>query len=91
MQFSWKKSLLVICKTLGPFLNTLSADDKYSLLNRDKFLQHIQMHVSHKQKPFFNFFVHFRNLRSILNIFNKKMTPIDDVFLNARPPQNVVR
>ena len=34
-QFSWKNSLLVICKTLGLFANPLTADDKYSLLNRD--------------------------------------------------------
>ena len=31
--FSWKKSILVICKILGLFVNPLTADDKYSLLN----------------------------------------------------------
>ena len=30
---SWKKSLLVICKILGLFVNTLTADDKCYLLN----------------------------------------------------------
>ena len=34
-QLSFKKSLLRICKILSLFVNTLTADDKYSLLNRD--------------------------------------------------------
>ena len=50
MEFSWKKSVLVICKNLGLFVNTLIADDKYSLLNKHNLLQHIQMHLSQKQK-----------------------------------------
>ena len=37
MQLSWKKYLLVICKLLGVFVNILTADDKYSLLNSDNF------------------------------------------------------
>ena len=32
---SWRKFLLVLRKILRQFVNTLSADDKYSLLNRD--------------------------------------------------------
>ena len=43
---SWKKSLLVICKILGLFVNTLTADEKYSLLNRDNLMQPIQMQLS---------------------------------------------
>ena len=34
-KLSWKKSLLEISKNLRLFVNTLTADDKYSLLNRD--------------------------------------------------------
>ena len=33
--WSWKMSLLVIWKILGLFINTLTADGKYSLFNRD--------------------------------------------------------
>ena len=33
-ELSRKKSLLVICKILGLFVNTLAADDKYSFVNR---------------------------------------------------------
>ena len=43
-------SLLVLCKILRLFVNTLTADDKYSLLNRDNLTQPIQILVSQKQK-----------------------------------------
>ena len=32
----------MICKILGLFVNTLTADDKYSVLNRDNLMQPIQ-------------------------------------------------
>ena len=54
-QLSWKKSVLVVCKILGLFVNTLTADDKYSLLNRENFTQPIQMQLSQKQKTFSEF------------------------------------
>ena len=38
---SYKKSLLVLCKISRLFPNTLSADSKYSLFNRDNLTQHI--------------------------------------------------
>ena len=37
MQFRVKKTLLVICKILGLFVNAVTADNKYSVLNRDNF------------------------------------------------------
>ena len=55
-QLSFKKSLLRICKKLSLFVNTLTADDKYSLLNRENLTQPIQMELSQKQKPFPQFF-----------------------------------
>ena len=36
----------------GLFVNTLTADDKCSLLNRDKLTQPIQRQLSKKEKPF---------------------------------------
>ena len=39
------------------------------------------------KKHFPNFFLHFRSLDSILQIFKKKMTLIADVFLNLRTPK----
>ena len=37
-------------------VNTFTADDKYSLLNRDNLTQPIQMHLYGKQKTFSEFF-----------------------------------
>ena len=51
-QLSWKKFLLVLCKILTLFVNTLIANDKYSLLNRDNFSQPIQILVSQREKTF---------------------------------------
>ena len=60
MKFSWKKSFLVICKILGLFFNTLTADDKYSFRKKDNLMQPIQMQSpkTHKKK-YPNSFVHF--------------------------------
>ena len=55
MTFSWKKSLLVICKIVGLFVNTLVADE-YSLLNIDNLTQPIQMQLPQKQKTLSKFF-----------------------------------
>ena len=62
----------MICKISRLFLNTLSVDSKYSLLNRDNLMQPIQMQVSPKQKTFSEFFSAF--LKSKLNFedFQKK-------------------
>ena len=49
------------------------------------------MELSQKEKKFLIFFLHFRNLDSILNIFKYKATLIPDIFLKLRTPKNVVR
>ena len=56
----------------GLFPITLSADGKYSLLNRDNLSQPIQMQLYRKQKTFSKFFSAF--LESSLNFehFQKK-------------------
>ena len=43
------------------------------------------------KKLFHNYFLHFRNLHEILNICNKKMSFIADLFAKLRTPKNVVR
>ena len=43
----------------------MTADGKYSLLNRDNLTQHIPTQLSQKQKAFFEFFVAFS--KSTLN------------------------
>ena len=72
------------------FVNTLSADDKYSFLNRDNLTQPIQMQLSQKQNIFLNFFLAF--LKSILNFKHlpKNDALIADVFGEIRVPKNMV-
>ena len=72
--------MLVLCKILGLFVNTLSENDRYCLLYKDNLLQPIQIILSQKQKTFSQFFSPF--LKSTLNFehFEKKMALIADVF-----------
>ena len=51
-----EKALLVIHKILIVFVNTLTADDKHYLLNRDNLTQPIQMQLYQKQKTFSEYF-----------------------------------
>ena len=46
-------------KVLIMFFNILTADDKYSVLNRDSLRQPIQMQLSQKQKTFSQVFSAF--------------------------------
>ena len=72
-QFSWKKSLLVIFKILGLFLNPLSADDKYYLLKRGNLLQHFQIQLSRKRNILSQFFFfEFPKFRFNFEHFQKK-------------------
>ena len=86
----WKKSLLVIDKFLRLFVNTLPADEKYYLLNRDNLAQPIQMQLSQKQKTFSQF--PFAFLKSVLNYkhFPREMTLRADVFPEIHTPKNMV-
>ena len=61
-QFSCKKSLLVRCKSLRLFVNTMSAVDKCCLPIRDNLVEPIHMQLSQKLKTFCSFILHFRNL-----------------------------
>ena len=62
-------------QSLINFVNTLTADDKYSLLNRDNLTQPIWTPLSQKQKAFSQFFLAFS--KSTLNFehFQKKDDP----------------
>ena len=79
--------MLVICKILGLFVNTLTDDDKYCLLYRDNLTQPIQILLFLKQKTFSVFFSAF--LKSTLNLehFQKRMTVIADVFPKLPSPK----
>ena len=58
-QFSCKKSLLVICKSLRLFLNTIRAVDKCSLPDKDNLMELIHMQLSQELKTFSRFFAAF--------------------------------
>ena len=53
---------LVICQILAHFVNTLSADDKYSLRKSEIFRQPIQMQLPKKQITYCEFLLHLSNL-----------------------------
>ena len=73
-EFQLEKVSLTNCKILGQFFNPLTADDKYSLLNKGNSI-HVQMQLSQKRKTFSVLF--FGYLKFILNfeIFQKKDEP----------------
>ena len=72
---SWKQSLLATWEILRLFVNTLTADDKYSLLNRDNLTQPIQMQLSQKQKTFSQFLSAFSTSRLNIEHFQKRDDP----------------
>ena len=53
----------------------MTADDKYSLLNRDNLKQPIPTQLSQKQKAFSEFFLAFSKSRSTFEHFQKKDEP----------------
>ena len=73
-QLGWKKSLLLTCQILGPLFNTLAADKKYLVLNRDNFTIPIHMQLSQK-KNFSLFFYAFFKCKLNFQYFEKKDVP----------------
>ena len=67
--------MLVLCKILGLFVNTLTDDRKYSLLYRDNLTQQIEILLSQKPKTFSQ--LSSEILKHILNFahFQKKDDP----------------
>ena len=74
------------------FVNILTGDDKYSLLNRDNLKQPIQMQLSQKQRAFCHvFFAYLKSTLIFKNFQKKKDVLIADVFPILETPKNVVR
>ena len=57
------------------FVNTLTADDKYSLLNRDNLTQQNRTQLSQKQKAFSEFFLAFSKYTLNFEDFEKRDDP----------------
>ena len=75
-----QKFLLDTWKFFRPFLNTLTADDSYSVISKNKWMQTIQMHLSQKPKIFYELFCAFFEFVLNFEHFQKKMTLIAYVF-----------
>ena len=74
------KKIFLSDNVLRPFVNTLTADDKHSILSRDNSMQTIQMVLRQKQKTFSQFFCAFFKSTSNFEHIQRKMTTIAYVF-----------
>ena len=89
-QLSWKESLLLTCQILGLFVNTLAADEKYPLLNRENLTIPFQMQ-SWKWKSFSQFFAAFPISRLNFKYFEKKDDPHRFCISKIRDTDNLAR
>ena len=64
--------VLVRSESLGEFLNTLTADYKYSRWNRDDLRQQVPREISLKRKIFSGFFIAFLKFTLNLEYFETK-------------------
>ena len=83
--------MLVLCKILRLFVNTLTDDGKYSLLYRDNLTQQIQILLSQKPKTFPQLSSEILKPTLNLNIFKIKMTLRADVVPKSPSPKKVIK
>ena len=88
---SWKKSLFLTCQILGLLVNTLAADEKYPVLNRDNLTIPIEMQLSQEEKRFSPVLAALS--KSSLNVehFEKKDDPHRFCISEITDSENVVR
>ena len=79
------------CQILGLLVNTLAADEKYPVPNRDNLTIAIQMELSEKQKTFSQFFAAFLKCRLNFEFFKKKDYPQIFCVSEIAYSENVVR
>ena len=89
-KFCSKKSLLLTCQILGLLVNTLTADEKYPVLNRDKLTIPIQMQLSQKQKTFPQFFAAFFKSGRNFQRLEKNNDPYSFCISEITDSENVV-
>ena len=85
-----QKSLLDTWKFFSRFPNTLTADDRYSLISKNKWEQTIQMHLSQKPKILSELFCAFFEFVLNFEHFQKKMILIAYVFPKLPTTKNVL-
>ena len=71
-KLSWKRSALVRSKILGLFVNTLTAEFKYSRRNMQTLTQEVQTPLSLKKKDFFLIFYCVSEIYIKWRTFSKK-------------------
>ena len=72
------------------FVNTFTADDKYSLLNRGNLTQHIQLLLSQKEEDFCQLFCAFFKSTLDFEYFRKKVNLLIYLFPKLRTRKDVV-
>ena len=90
-QFRWKTSLLLTCQILGLLVNTLAADEKYPVLNRDNLTIPIRMQLFNRQRTFSEFFLAFLKSSGNFKYFLKKDNPHRFCVFEITDSENVVR
>ena len=70
-ELSWKKFLLVRSEILGLFVNTLTAEYKYSCPDMQTLPQQLQTLLSLKQKSYYGFFIAFLKPKRNFEHFQK--------------------
>ena len=86
-----QKSLVDTWKLFKPFLNTLTADDRYSLISKNKWMETIQMYLSQKPNTFSELFFAFFEFVLNFEHFQRKMTLIAYVFPKLPTTKDVLR
>ena len=86
-----EKSLLLTCKILGLLVDTLAANGKYLVIDRDNLKIPVQIQSSHKKKTFSEFFVAFLKCGFNFKHFEKKDDPHRFCIFEVRDSKNVVR
>ena len=86
-----KKSVLLTCQLLGLLVNTLAADDKYPVSNRDNLMTAFQIQLSQKQKRFSEFLDEFLKSRLNFEDFEKKDDSHSFCVSEITDCENVVR
>ena len=81
---------LVRVENLGPFFNTLAADDKYSRRNMQNFQQQLQLHYLKNKRFSLQFLLLFSNLGQIYNLSKKKVSLLVSVFPKLLNQKEVV-
>ena len=90
-QLSWKKSLWLTCIFLGLLVNTLAADEKYPVLNRDNLTIPIQMQLSLRQETLSQVFSAILKFTLCSQYFQKKDYPQRFFICDITDSENVIR